>query len=148
MLMSDSDGQIFQPAPGRTRVTPTGQYRPNRTPRVSAQKESQERRLHRRYATRLPLLYRVMHRGQVVQSGSGITANMSSGGVWFRSDSVLSVGLAVELLVEWPAPARHQAPVLLNVQGRVVRAGPQGVAVRIERYSFEPAPVVGAPNGC
>jgi hypothetical protein len=147
MLILNKDGQSGQPAPERTRLAPTGQYRPNRTPRDLTQKEPQERRVHKRYATRLPLLYHVMHRQHVVQSGSGITANMSSGGIWFRADSVLSVGLAVELLIEWPATPRHQGPVLLNVQGRVVRAGHQGVAVRIERYSFESAPVVGGPTG-
>lgn len=144
MLIFDSKPDAPPPAPGRNRVSPAGQYRPNRTPRPRTEGQPQERRLHRRYGTRLPLLFRVVHRKQVVQCGSGITANISSGGLWFRPDSALSTGLALEILIEWPVTPHHGTPVHLNVQGRVVRAEPRGVAVRIERYSFEPAPVGGA----
>jgi PilZ domain len=102
-----------------------------------------ERRSHQRYPVSLPLKYRVIQKRQVVQTGSGTTGNMSSGGVWFRPHSLLSTGATVELTIEWPAGPPHQIGMVLNVQGRVVRAEPRGAAVKIERYSFDPVTLGG-----
>jgi hypothetical protein len=61
---------------------------------------------------------------------------MSSGGVCFTTDNMLSIGIPVELSVNWPVLLNQSCPLKLMIYGCVVRNTDKGLAVMIERYEF------------
>ena len=96
-----------------------------------------DRRLQRRYPVELDLEYRVTHGGKVVSSGSGRTANMSSGGLLFRAMGEAPNGRSVELSIRWPAVLGNEPFLELCVFGRIVRNDSNGIAVLMSRYNFQ-----------
>ena len=72
----------------------------------------------------------------MAEAGSGKTVNISSSGVWFKTEAVLSTGLPVELSMSWPARLNDVCPMKLMIYGCVVRSDQEGSAMAIERYEF------------
>jgi hypothetical protein len=70
------------------------------------------------------------------ETGVGRTLNISSSGVWFSSDNVLTSGMPVELSLTWPVLLNDVCPMKLMIYGCVVRSNDRGAAVAIERYEF------------
>jgi len=81
-----------------------------------------ERRTDRRYELRFPLRYRVSQKGEPACTGTGLTSDLSVGGIAFRCRKPLPVGAHVELLVDWPARYGDAYPIELRVTGFVVRS--------------------------
>ena len=74
--------------------------------------------------------------------GRGKTVNISSSGILFATDRVLSPGLRVEVEVEWPVKLDNRVSMKLVIVGRVVRSKKNDVAlaaVKITRYTFHTA---------
>jgi hypothetical protein len=71
-----------------------------------------------------------------MESGSGHTLNVSSGGVLFESNHRMRPGAAVELAIVWPALLSKIAGLTLWVTGRVVRVEQNRAAVVIKRHEF------------
>jgi len=70
------------------------------------------------------------------------TIDISAGGILFRTESEVKVGLAVEFTVAMPADVLGtDRDVLVKCQGRVVRCNEESagrtVAVVIDEYKFE-----------
>jgi len=105
-----------------------------------------DRRADRRYEVKLDVRWKVVHRKRVRQTGTGITIDVSSGGISFNTDEPLSVGHKIELSIAWPALLGGTAPLRLVVEGRVVRATGRRVAVGIQRYEFRTAPRSGSDS--
>jgi hypothetical protein len=64
---------------------------------------------------------------------------MSSSGLLFITDRMLSPGLKVEVTLKWPVKLDERVGLQLVVFGQVVRVGSEGAmqaAVRIKRYEF------------
>ncbi len=73
---------------------------------------------------------------RIAETGTGRTLNISSGGVWFSTESMLTSGMPVELSMNWPVLLNDSCPMKLMIYGCVVRSNERGAAVAIERYEF------------
>jgi hypothetical protein len=73
---------------------------------------------------------------RVVETGAGKTTNISSGGVCFTTANMLSIGIPVELSMNWPVLLNQNCPLKLMIYGCVVRSNDKGSAIMIERYEF------------
>lgn len=68
--------------------------------------------------------------------GLGKTQNISSSGVWFSTETMLTTGMPIELSITWPVLLNDSCPMKLMIYGCVVRSNEKGAAVAIERYEF------------
>ena len=100
------------------------------------QDEHIDRRIKRRFGIEQGLRYKLLYGSRVAEAGCGRTVNISSSGVWFTTEGVLSTGLPVELSMSWPARLNDVCPMKLVIYGCVVRSGQDGAALAIERYEF------------
>jgi hypothetical protein len=95
-----------------------------------------ERRDDRRYDIRLDLRWKLLRRRRVIDSGVGVTLDLSRGGVRFDSGRVLTVGLYVELAVDWPARLHNLAPMQLTIHGKILRSTDGSSAIRTLQHEF------------
>src|SRR5437868_530520 len=81
-----------------------------------------DRRTDRRYDITLELRWKLVRRRRVLDTGTGTTLDLSSGGILFESERQLPAGAHIELSISWPVLLHNVAPLQLVVMGRVVRA--------------------------
>lgn len=109
---------------------------------AESQKIGGERRADRRYDIALNVRWKLIRRRRVLDSGTGTTVDVSSGGLLFQTDRELPSGLNIELSIAWPVLLHNVAPLQLVVAGRVVRTIGQRVGVRMTQHEFR---TVGLP---
>jgi hypothetical protein len=94
----------------------------------------------RRRATRFPIerliLFQTTERRQAKKCGLGQTINISSTGVLFSTDELLSPGRKIRVAISWPAQLDSSVSLQLVARGRIVRCDGSNAAVQIERYEF------------
>jgi hypothetical protein len=95
-----------------------------------------ERRLKRRFQIEQDVRYKMLYGQRIAEMGSGRTANISSSGVWFTTENMLTIGMPVEISMNWPVLLNETCPMKLMIYGCVVRSNEKGAAVAIERYEF------------
>jgi c-di-GMP-binding flagellar brake protein YcgR len=95
-----------------------------------------ERRNKRRFQIEQEVKYKMLYGQRIAETGTGRTINISSGGVWFSTESMLTSGMPVELSMSWPVLLNDSCPMKLMIYGCVVRSNERGAAVAIERYEF------------
>jgi len=95
-----------------------------------------ERRNKRRFQIDQEVKYKMLYGQRIAETGTGRTINISSGGVWFSTESMLTSGMPVELSMNWPVLLNDSCPMKLMIYGCVVRSNERGAAVAIERYEF------------
>ena len=95
-----------------------------------------ERRQDRRYEIQLDLRWRLVRRRRVLESGTGRTIDLSSGGIQFETDRPLPAGLNVELSIAWPAMLHNVAPLQLVVSGKIVRSSGRRIAIQKTQHEF------------
>jgi len=93
-----------------------------------------ERRRFRRFSVALELRYKT----DSGIAGSGVSVNISSGGLLFRCGATLKVGGLIEVELEWPLLLDKQRPLLLKVYGIIVRSDADGTAMAISKHEFRP----------
>jgi len=98
-----------------------------------------ERRTKRRFHIDQEVRYKMLYGQRIAETGTGRTFNISSGGVWFSTESMLTSGMPVELSMNWPVLLNDSCPMKLMIYGCVVRSNEKGAAVAIERYEFRTA---------
>lgn len=103
---------------------------------TAGEKIAGERRSDRRYDITLNVRWKLIRRRRVLDSGTGITIDLSSGGLLIETDRELPPGLNIELSISWPVLLHNVAPLQLVVAGRVVRAAGQRVGVRMTQHEF------------
>src|SRR5438067_8392813 len=96
----------------------------------------QERRAKIRFGIERPVRYRFLYGASIGQVASGRALDASSNGVLLESDTELSVGDPLELLIDWPAQLNGDVPLQLVTAGCVVRVAGNRCAVSVERYEF------------
>ncbi len=96
----------------------------------------QDRRTKRRFQIEQDVRYKMLYGQRIAETGLGKTKNISSGGVWFSTESMLTTGMPVELSMNWPVLLNDSCPMKLMIYGCVVRSNDKGAAVAIERYEF------------
>jgi len=95
-----------------------------------------ERRVKRRFQIEQDVRYKMLYGQRIAETGSGKTVNISSGGVWFTTETMLTSGMPIELSMAWPVLLNDSCPMKLMIYGCVVRSNERGAAVAIERYEF------------
>jgi hypothetical protein len=80
--------------------------------------------------------YKMLYGQRIAETGAGRTINISSGGVFFTTENVLTAGMPVELSMTWPVLLHDSCPMKLMIYGCVIRSSDRGSAVAIERYEF------------
>jgi hypothetical protein len=95
-----------------------------------------ERRLKRRFPVEQEVRYKMLYGQRIAETGTGRTTNISSSGVWFTTNCMLTAGMPIELSMNWPVLLNDNCPMKLMIYGCVVRSSERGVAVAIERYEF------------
>jgi c-di-GMP-binding flagellar brake protein YcgR len=98
--------------------------------------EKPERRTSNRFPIAEDLSYRIYSTKNSVETGSGKTINMSSGGILFTTEKPLAAGRRMEISVNWPAQLNNRCALKLVASGRVVRASDNQAAIQIEKYEF------------
>jgi c-di-GMP-binding flagellar brake protein YcgR len=99
-------------------------------------KSDRERRTKRRFQIDQEVRYKMLYGQRIAETGVGRTLNISSGGVWFTTENMLTSGMPVELSMNWPVLLNDSCPMKLMIYGCVVRSNEKGAAVAIERYEF------------
>jgi hypothetical protein len=95
-----------------------------------------ERRAKKRFSIERPLRYRFLYGASLGQVANGFAVDASSNGVWLETEQELSVGDALELLIDWPAQLSGGVPLQLVTAGCVVRVQGNRCAVSVERHQF------------
>lgn len=102
-----------------------------------------ERRTSRRFNMSLPLSVRMPAEG-VAEEKRGETRDVSFRGLYFLIDSKVEPGTPLEFVLTLPKEITMAGDVHIRCYGQVIRVddqdGRRGVAARIERYEFLPAP--------
>jgi hypothetical protein len=68
--------------------------------------------------------------------GSGLTVDLSRGGVRFRADDPPPEGVEVELRIAWPYLLQNVCPLELVVRGAVTGTCERGTVLAMDRYEF------------
>ena len=95
-----------------------------------------ERRGKRRFHIEQDIRYKMLYGQRISETGAGKTWNISSGGIWFSTQNMLTSGMPIELSLTWPVLLNDSCPMKLMIYGCVVRSNDKGAAVAIERYEF------------
>ena len=95
-----------------------------------------ERRIKRRFHIEEDVRYKMLYGQRLAETGTGKTMNISSGGVWFTTEAMLTSGMPIEISMTWPVLLNDSCPMKLMIYGCVVRSNERGAAVAIERYEF------------
>ena len=96
----------------------------------------QDRRNKKRFQIEQEVRYKMLYGQRIAETGTGKTINISSAGVFFTTENVLTAGMPVELSMNWPVLLHDSCPMKLMIYGCVIRSGHSGSAVAIERYEF------------
>jgi c-di-GMP-binding flagellar brake protein YcgR len=95
-----------------------------------------ERRTKKRFTIEQDVRYKMLYGQRIAETGAGKTLNISSGGVWFTTESPLTAGMPIELSMNWPVLLHDSCAMKLMIYGCVIRSTEKGAAVSIERYEF------------
>jgi hypothetical protein len=95
-----------------------------------------ERRNDKRYGMQLQLRWKLVRRRRTIDTGTGCTVNMSSGGIRFEAGREMPAGLNVELAISWPILLLNVAPMQLFITGRILRSGDGWAAIRTVTHEF------------
>ncbi len=102
-----------------------------------------ERRASRRFTMALPLTVRSTGPGGMVEQ-RGQTRDVSFRGLYFLIDAPFQPSTEIEFVLTLPKEITLAGDVYIRCFGQVVRVeahnGRRGIAARIERYEFLPAP--------
>ena len=77
--------------------------------------------------------------------GQATTTDISSGGVFLKTETILPLGKQIQVLIDWPALLDQRCPLRLVIVGRVLRSDAAGAAIGIIRYDFRIRPRSAAP---
>jgi hypothetical protein len=95
-----------------------------------------DRRSDRRYALKFDLRWRLIRRQRLLESGSGTSVDLSSGGILFEAGRPLPLGFTVELSIAWPVLLHNTAPLQLLVSGRIMRTSGSCAAIQMAQHEF------------
>lgn len=104
--------------------------------RLLAHNGRHERRNKKRFQIEQEVRYKMLYGQRIAETGVGRTLNISSAGVFFTTENILTAGMPVELSMSWPVLLHDSCPMKLMIYGCVIRSGERGSAVAIERYEF------------
>jgi len=77
--------------------------------------------------------------------GQATTTDISSGGVYLKTEQILPIGKQIQVLIDWPALLDQRCPLRLVITGKILRSNEGGTAIGILRYDFRIRPKSAAP---
>jgi len=95
-----------------------------------------DRRVDRRYQLHLELKWKLIRRRRVLETGTGHTIDLSSGGILFDAGRHLPEGLNAELSISWPVLLHNAAALQLVAAGKIVRGEGHLVAIQTIQHEF------------
>ena len=95
-----------------------------------------DRRIRRRYALSLPVLYRCSWQGRIVADGMARTRDISTSGIGLEAGQELPSSARVELMIGWPVAPASGGPITLMAFGTVTRQAQGLTGLRIQHYEF------------
>ncbi|MEO8593338.1 MAG: PilZ domain-containing protein [Candidatus Solibacter sp.] len=95
-----------------------------------------DRRQDRRYQLHLEVRWKLIRRRRVLDTGTGHTIDVSSGGLLFDAGRHLPEGLNVELSISWPVLLHNVAPMQLVASGKIVRCNGRHIAMQTVAHEF------------
>jgi hypothetical protein len=98
-----------------------------------------ERRKDHRYHLQLEVKWKLIRRRRLLDTGTGRTIDVSSGGIRFDAGRHLPEGLNVELSISWPVLLRNVAQMQLVATGKIVRCDGRQVAMQTVQHEFRTA---------
>ena len=98
-----------------------------------------DRRVDRRYQLHLELKWKLIRRRRVLETGTGHTIDLSSGGILFDAGGPPPDGFNVELSIAWPTLLNDVTRMQLAAIGKIVRVNGCQVAIRMVRHEFRTA---------
>lgn len=103
----------------------------------------EERRAARRFSMMLPVRVRYPQ-SDAVSEQNGQTRDVSYRGLYFLTEAAPEAGSPIEFVLTLPQQITLAGDVHIRCYGKVLRVEPQdgrrGVAARIDRHEFLPAP--------
>lgn len=103
-----------------------------------------ERRASDRFPIQREVRFRLLSKrlhGEA-EEGTGTTVNISSTGVLFATEKMLSPGKRIELSINWPAELDNRCQLRLIARGRITRHQDGCAAVEIHQYEFRTAGLI------
>lgn len=94
-----------------------------------------DRRTSFRCPIRLAVEYKIVGSKNTI-TGTGLTMDLSSGGVSFLCGEVLPLGYGATLSIAWPVTLNDGVALRFHVEGKVVRVEEHLSVVNIQRYVF------------
>jgi len=106
--------------------------------RVRLPKESgPDRRASTRFPLTLEVRYAVWDGTRAPRrAGSGRTVDVSSGGIRFSADTLLPIGVRLDVAMNWPVLLDAGVQLQLVASGVVIRALEGETVLQINRYEF------------
>ena len=95
-----------------------------------------ERRRARRYECELQLRFESRDGDAVLQTGHGITCDLSNEGLRFHTEEPLAVGAAVVVHIAWPFLLQNVCPLELILHGSVRAVTSRGTILEARGYEF------------
>ena len=96
-----------------------------------------DRRAHRRYPVSVNVNYTVVLPGGRVQTGSGVTLNLSEKGILFQAETVVPAKARIEFSIPWPMGSEDEVQLELHGRGETTRVDGERVAVRVKSSLFQ-----------
>lgn len=95
-----------------------------------------DRRADRRYQLELALHFHYTDESGAVCFGSGLTVELSRGGIRFQTDDPPPTGADLEMHISWPFLLQGICPLELVATGRVLSTSDHGAVLRMKSYEF------------
>ena len=95
-----------------------------------------ERRVKRRFPIQQDVCYKMLQGQRIAKAGRGKIVNISSGGVWFTTEQLLTPGSLVELSICWPVLLNNSCPINLVICGCVIRSTDDDATITIDHCEF------------
>ena len=114
MLTTATLAQVVDPHQGEL-LQPDGAHL--QLERLLRLQEQSERRQRRRYP--------IFARSEYILAGNRVqatTLDISSGGVFLKTDQLLPVGKRIQVFINWPVLLDQRCPLRLVITGRVLRS--------------------------
>jgi hypothetical protein len=102
----------------------------------AAQKKHRRKEWEHSYPIQVDLEYRLISEDQTCTTGAGRTISISSRSILFEAETVLPVGMVVELGLIWPIHLDLKVGLKLQVLASIVRVEGKSALVKILRHEF------------
>ena len=96
-----------------------------------------ERRMHTRYPLALEMSYAVLDGAGPGPRGASRTLDLSSAALRFIATDPLTLGIRVEVAINWPVLLDGSVPLQLIATGEVVRTCGKAAVVKLETHVFK-----------